>query len=238
MEMNDSRKKMLERVKALLAKTIVNGCTEGETLAALAKARELMAAYEITESEVQPETEKAQIHPTGSHWYDPYLIKRWLAHDVAGFCRCRVWWSSNREITFCGLESDVIFATWLLDTLQQFAIRELMAFLNDLKQQGKPTPRSVSSSFVHGCTGRIGKRLQELTPVEPVGSGLVVSRNALIDAAMAEAGIRLSSRSSSVRIGDGGAYAAGDAAGNHANFSRPVEGGGGPRLIGGRGKRK
>ncbi len=45
--MNDARKKMLERVKAILAKTMDNGCTEGEAMAALAKARELMATYEI-----------------------------------------------------------------------------------------------------------------------------------------------------------------------------------------------
>ena len=52
-----TRKKMLRRVRALLSKTVANGCTEGETLAAQAKARELIAAYEITESEVQSDPE-------------------------------------------------------------------------------------------------------------------------------------------------------------------------------------
>ncbi len=47
-----TRKKMLELVRAIMSKTVANGCTEGEAMAALAKARELMAAYEISESEL------------------------------------------------------------------------------------------------------------------------------------------------------------------------------------------
>ena len=61
--MNDSRQKMLDRVRAILAKTMDNGCTEGEAMAALQKARELMAAYEISEAElnVTQEQEKATV---------------------------------------------------------------------------------------------------------------------------------------------------------------------------------
>ena len=62
--MIDSRKKMLERVRAIVAKTIDNGCTESEAMAALAKAQELMAAYDISEAELgqTEETEAAVIH--------------------------------------------------------------------------------------------------------------------------------------------------------------------------------
>ena len=62
--MIDSRKKMFERVRAILAKTIDAGCTESEAFAALAKAQELMAAYDISEAELglTEETEAAVIH--------------------------------------------------------------------------------------------------------------------------------------------------------------------------------
>jgi hypothetical protein len=46
------RKKIVDRVKALHAKTVVNGCTEGEALSARAKAQELMAAHNISEAEL------------------------------------------------------------------------------------------------------------------------------------------------------------------------------------------
>jgi len=127
--MNDSRKKMLEKVKAILAKTMENGCSEQEAMTALAKARELMATYEIDEKELhQFEQEKAQIHRTATS--DPYEIKYWLAKFVGKFTRCQSWAAKDKVVCFAGLESDVIFATWLLDTLQRYVMRALRDYQN------------------------------------------------------------------------------------------------------------
>jgi hypothetical protein len=164
---NDARKKMLERVRALLAKTTVNGCTQGEMMAALGKARELMATYELSESDLQPETERAYIGATGDG--DPYQIKWHLMYGVGRFTRCVSWRSrrdGNINIKFCGLDSDVAFATWLLDMLQAYVMRELKNFrAARLRDEGR-CPRIMSSSFVHGATERIEARLIELTPEE------------------------------------------------------------------------
>jgi len=225
---NDARRKMLERVKALLAKTIANGCTEGEAMAALGKARELMSVYELSESDLQPETEKAKILSTGRD--DPYGIKWNLCYAVGKFARCKPWRCHVNGITFCGLDSDVAFATWLLDALQSFVLREIKSFRAELLRNGKRAPRIMSSSFMHGATGRIGERLLELTPAEPIGTGLVLSRNALIDATMSAAGIELRKvRRSGGRVNPH-AFDAGEAAGNAASFNRPVSAGGPLRL--------
>lgn len=234
--MNDSRKKMLERVRAILAKTLGNGCTESEAMAALAKAQELIAAYDISEAELgqTEETEAAVIHEAATS--DPYRIKGHLACCIGHFTRCKTWYYSgqNRQ-AFCGLESDVAFATWLLDTLAAFILRELKAHQAQRRAQGRSNPRIVSSSFVLGCVSRIGDRLRELTPPAPIiatGNALAVSRKALIDEVMKKAGIELGRASSSrVRRVDGASYGAGQAAGNAARFDRPVSAGGGtPRL--------
>jgi hypothetical protein len=226
--LNYARKKMLERVKALLAKTIANGCTEGEAMAALEKARELMATYELSESELQPESEQAAILNSGND--DPYKIKWGLIHAVAKFTRCKSWRNTaTHNIKFCGLENDVAFATWLLETLQQFVLREVKNLRAELKRNGGRAPRIMASSFVHGATERISDRLLKLTPEEPVGKGLVMARYALIDDAMAKAGIRLSKSRGSYYVNHH-AYDAGKAAGNAASFSRPV-GTGGPLRI-------
>jgi Protein of unknown function (DUF2786) len=228
---NHARRKMLERVKALLAKTIVNGCTEGEAMAALGKARELMEAYEFSESDLLPENEKAQILAAGQ--VDPYGIKRKLTYAVGKFTRCQSWQDSVEGVTFCGLDSDVAFATWLLGTLQDFVLREVRSFRAELLRDSKRAPRIMSSSFVHGATGRISDRLHELTPAEPVGTGLVISRNALIDAAMSAAGITLkTTRSSRIYI-NREAFDAGQAAGNAASFSLPVDVGAAPLRLAG-----
>jgi hypothetical protein len=220
---------MLERVKALLAKTMSNGCTEGEAMAALEKARKLMDTYELTESDLQPETEEAQIHATG--YEDRYKIKWNLCGAIAEFTRCRSWRNHANGVTFCGLESDVMLATWLLDTLQQFILREIENFLAERRHRGMACPRSVSSSFMRGATNRIALRLRELTPAEPAGTGLVVSRGALIDAAMSKAGVRLRTSRSSWYYTNSTAFTAGESAGNAASFSRPVERGAPLRLT-------
>jgi hypothetical protein len=228
---SDSRKKMLERVRAILSKTMENGCTEGEAMAALAKARELMATYEIDENElnVAQEQEKATVHKGA--FSDPYEIKNGLCTAVAKFTRCRGWDGSRKKygISFCGLESDVIFATWLLETLQRFIMRALREFQKQRIVKGIPNSNHTSASFVVGCTNRIAEKLRELTPEEPkvvTGNSLTVSRKALIEAELARNGIILSKRHASRRQIDQKSALAGFTAGNHARFDRPVEAGG------------
>jgi hypothetical protein len=225
----DSRKKMLERVRAILSKTMENGCTEGEAMAALAKARELMATYEIDENElhVEKQQEGATIHR--GNIADPYDIKKGLCVPVARFTRCRGFDGSSSKtygISFCGLESDVIFATWLLETLQRFVMRALREFQKQRAIKGIPNSNYTSASFVAGCTARIAQKLRELTPIEPVGTGLVVSRQALIDAELARNGIMLGKSRSRSRDLDKRSFGAGQAAGNSARFDRPVGQGG------------
>jgi|tagenome__1003787_1003787.scaffolds.fasta_scaffold20687038_3 hypothetical protein len=58
--MSDNRRRAVERVKLLLARTVSNGCTESEAKAARDKARELMVAHRISEAEVRRPT-KAQL---------------------------------------------------------------------------------------------------------------------------------------------------------------------------------
>ena len=236
--MIDSRKKLLDRVRAILGKTLSNGCTEGEAMAALAKAQELMAAYDIDEAELgqAQESEAAVIHEDSSA--DPYKIKACLGFAVARFTRCQGW-RGGRECAcgFAGLESDVAFATWLLDTLAAFVLRELKAYQAQRRASGERSPRIVSTSFVMGCTARIGERLEQLIPPAPVtatGNAMTVSRNALIDEAMKKAGIKLRNTWSRGRRVHGASYDAGQAAGNAARFDMPVSAGGRAlRLTGG-----
>ena len=48
-----NREKVIEKIKALLNKTVDNGCSEEEMGAALDKARAWMDAHEITEDELR-----------------------------------------------------------------------------------------------------------------------------------------------------------------------------------------
>lgn len=212
--MKDTRKKMLDRIRAMLN---TEGRTEAEMLAFLAKARELMATYEIDENELQQEQEKATIFKTDPK--DPYEIKFFLAKYVGKFTRCRAWAGNDKVVCFAGMESDVIFATWLLDTLQRFVMRALREYQKNRVLKKMTNSNYTSASFVQGCAKRISEKLKELCPAE-------ITENALVTAELARNGIVLANRRKDDREVHAGSWKDGAAAGNHARFDRPVESGG------------
>jgi hypothetical protein len=215
--MNDSRKKMLEKVKAILSKTMENGCTEEEAMAALAKARELMATYEIDEVELKDIAEKAQIHRTAIN--DPYEIKHGLCVNVGKFTSCKAFRDKDEVISFAGKESDIIFATWLLDTLQRFVMRALRAYQKKLivEKGGNHSNNLTSASFVIGCAARINEKLKELAPLDWAKTHeLIVS----------ELGMSLTKSRASKKEVNQKAARAGHEAGGSARFDRPVSAGG------------
>jgi hypothetical protein len=141
--MTTEREKLLDKIRGLVSKTIENGCTESEALAALTKARAMMDAYAISESELALTKEEKAIlrrEPPGTK--DPHRIKWLLCGTVARFCGCRVWRTPHERIlTFCGLRPDCSFATWLLDTLAAFVQAETVNHLMTLTPARKIAAR-------------------------------------------------------------------------------------------------
>src|SRR6266542_4046586 len=104
--MTTQREGLLEKIRGLLAKTLDNGCTESEAMAALDKARAMMDAYAVSESELNLTKEEKAIlrrEPPGTK--DPHRIKWRLTYAVARFCGCRGWREKGAQV-FCGLPSD------------------------------------------------------------------------------------------------------------------------------------
>ena len=74
--MTTQREGLLDKIRALLAKTVGSGCTESEALAALSKARAMMDAHEITEDELQlTKAEAAVLRSEPRDSLDPHNIK-------------------------------------------------------------------------------------------------------------------------------------------------------------------
>jgi hypothetical protein len=229
--MTADREKIVEKIKALVSKTVDKGCTEAEALAALDKARAMMDAYEISEDELlltKEETAVLRSEPPNS--LDPHNIKFHLMGAVADFCSCQAWQLRKREgkaVTFCGLSSDAQLATWLLDTLAAFVQAELANHLMDtLPPRGER--RSVIRVFVDGCCKRISDRLNALHAQSAAAATsnmreLVVIKSAAVDAKMKECGIRVCGLCLGGQT-DSGSHRAGAAAGDRASFGRPVSG--------------
>lgn len=236
--MTDNRESLLDKIRALLSKTVANGCTEAEAMAALAKARAMMDAHEVSDAELSlTKDEKAILRrePPGSK--DPNQIKAMLATAVAKFCECQVWRDREKKIVFCGLRPDAQFATWLLDTLAAHVRQELVMHLIGSIAEGRDR-RRVIKGFAIGCTSRISERLAALCvqsrPQTDNARALVVVKGQAVAAKMAELNLHLRSRSSSTSAYDRDSLYAGRAAGDRASFGRPVSGSNATLRIGGR----
>lgn len=237
--MTINRENMIDKIRALMSKTMDNGCTEAEAMLALEKARALMDAYEVTDEDLAlTAAEKAVLHNTQAT--DENRIRWALFHRVAEFAGCKGWFNgrpTDGRLTFCGLPSDIAFATWLLDTLEAFVRAELATHLMATRPVGRSDRIRVINGFVMGCTGRISRRLREMiSQSEAVATGngraLMVTKTALVDAVLRDAGIKLRSRSGSDRVADPASIHAGRAAGERASFGRPVSGAGAVLRIG------
>jgi hypothetical protein len=179
--MTAQRDGLLNKIRALLTKTIERGCSEAEALAALDKAHAMMDVYVVTEAELKLTREEKAIlrrEPPGTK--DPHRIKRLLANSVARFCGCQSWsdgWRKDRILVFCGLPSDAQFATWLLDALTTFVQSELVKHLMT-PEAASGERREVIGGFVAGATERTCQRLNELC--EQSAKALVVVKDTAI----------------------------------------------------------
>ena len=232
------RNSIIEKIKALLAKTTANGATEAEMLSALDKASAMMDTYDITDADVQvAKDEAAMLHADPPDLSDPHKIKWRISYGVSEFCGVQIFRSRHQTGLKCiGLPSDVEFARWLLDTLADFVFAELYAHLiGCLAPQSER--RVIIRSFTAACCERIVDRLLALVERSKAartsnGRELVVIKDAAIKAFMKEQGIHLRMCSGyAPRTSDAAAQAAGRAAGDRASFGRPVSGAAGvPRL--------
>lgn len=225
------RNSIIEKIKALLAKTTANGATEAEMMSALDKASAMMDAYDITDADVQvAKDEAATLHEDAPDLKDPHQIKWRLCYGVGQFCNVQIFRSRHQTGLKCiGMPSDVEFAMWLLDALADHVFAELYAHLiGCLAPQSER--RVIIRSFTAACCERIADRLLELVERSKAartsnGRELVVVKDAAIKALMKDLGIRLRTCSGySPTTVDAAAQAAGHAAGDRAQFGRPVSG--------------
>ncbi|MEX0684043.1 MAG: DUF2786 domain-containing protein [Dehalococcoidia bacterium] len=230
------------RIKALLSKTTENGCTEAEAMAAATKARDLMDKHNIELGAVGMEAEGVTQATTPEAPYKTLTIKSRIGVSVAAFCDVKVW-RNKGTLVFFGLQSDADFATWLIDSLAGFIQRSAIEYMatikpSDLNPAFKMPKWEAEKAFILGAVHRICKRLDALTEERKrsmdagTGKSLVVVKGAIVARAFAQLNLRLGAASKGkTRAYAKGAYEAGQAAGDRASFGRPVNGGGGTKLI-------
>lgn len=227
-----SNEKTLNKIRAMLSKTVDNGCTEAEAMAALTMAQMMMDEHEVTLEDLKLEDEKAII--ARSDLKDPQNVRWKLCYWVAQFTETYTY-GNKKSVKFVGLKADVDFAIWLTDTLASFVHAQLKSYMwskGYQKFQGAKRNR-VINSFVTGCTHTINNKLSKMVKErKPTSNGtaLVLAKNALIEDAIKDLGIKAADKRGRKAKFLGDVLKAGMEAGERASFGRPVETGGMLRL--------
>jgi Protein of unknown function (DUF2786) len=221
------RKAMVARIRALMQRTVANGCTEAEAKAAAEKVDALMGIYEIDltetlvgEQEVVMFEIKLDHHPV-----------RHAALKIAAFCDCKLW-AANGMITFLGLEIDTEIAEYMTLMFQRAIDREAgqyTVFNEDLALAGPTVAAQMVHSFSVGMASRLGDRLSMMKSSRDfnqrtTGFDLVAAKKPLIDEAFATLGFTLEPGGSGGSIRHHGAYNAGRAAADGVAITPGVNG--------------
>jgi hypothetical protein len=227
--------KVLSRIKALRAKTVDQGCTEQEALAAAEKMAELLDRYGLSLSEVELKSqpcEGAGIE-TGRKRFGPIDV---CIPTVGAFCDCRVWSEKSVEgeirYVFFGLPADVAGARYLYDLVERAFETETERFkASPLYGEHHPSERrSATNSFQTGLAHGIGAKLRTLRAEREAamrtstGRDLVPIKASVVEDELSKLGMTFRTRS-----GQKGkqvlseAYSAGQEAGDRFEYQPGIE---------------
>jgi hypothetical protein len=200
--------KLIGRIQALRAKTVEQGCTEHEALAAAEKVAELLDRYGLSLSEldlqqqscegVAVETSRKRAGPLDD-----------CVPATAAFFDCRVWGEKTSGGTlryvFFGLPADVAASRYLYELVDQAFTREAALFKAGETYSEMPARlrRTAMNSFQIGLGRGITAKLQALRAERETGlrgsSGrdLVVVKAGLVEAELSGLGLNLRTRNRS-----------------------------------------
>ncbi|MDD2878647.1 MAG: DUF2786 domain-containing protein [Acidiphilium sp.] len=216
--------RLVQRIQGLRAKTVEQGCTEQEALAAAEKVAELLDRYGLSLSELefqaQPcegigiQTDRRRMGPIDD-----------CIPGIAAFFECRVWaerpHNAGFRYIFFGLRADVNAAQYLYELVERAFATETDGFRrSDLYRKMEGDRRSATNSFQYGLSRGITAKLRSLRATRDAvnrsasGRDLVPVKAAVVEDELAKLGLNLKTRTASRGkrvLSD--AYAAGQEAG-------------------------
>lgn len=164
---NTELAKVKARIKALLDRTVQNGCTEQEALVAAGLVGKLLEQYSLTMSEIDVREEKCvtvEVYTDSAHRDEMWHV----AFTIGEFCGCKVWfrgggghYSKGRYFYF-GQETDAKLAVYLFEVIQKAVKTEVARFKTTDTYRYADVRRTASDSFKRGMCRRIGARLNKL----------------------------------------------------------------------------
>lgn len=230
---------IIEKIRALRARTETAGCTEDEAMEAASMIARLMSKYDLTDEDVTAAEETgagvgtADLGQTTKH-RDKSLD--YVAGAIARLTETKIVVTSTKSggrttqsaFRVYGMDADREMATYLMEVVRGAASR---GWHDHSKATGQ-TSTAARNSFRLGVCVRVAARINEVAQEREderkaqqaathTGSALVIRKADLIRSIM-PGGIR--THRTRARSVDGAAYSAGQAYGNNVGLGRPVAG--------------
>jgi hypothetical protein len=217
--------RVLQRIQALRAKTVDQGCTEGEALAAAAKVAEMLDRYGLTLNEVNIRDELCEgVSVTTGRRRSASVDS--CVQTIATFCDCKAWSEKGASgtigLVFFGLKADVQAVRFLYERIEQTFETETEAFRRRklyLELAGGER-RMASNSFQLGLANGINMKLMGLKAARQAamaktsGSDLVPLKASVVEDELEKLGMSFTSKTSGRgRFVNGSAYRDGEVAG-------------------------
>lgn len=161
--MSDDLNKIKARLDALRSKTVANGCTEDEAIAAANKAAELLQRHGLTEDDLIASEFTTSPRPVSKR--SPLEA---IYVGVARFSDCKFWYATdefgNRNATYFGRVSDVLVAEYVHNVLMiaaTFAARDFRKS-ETYKARRKPKTRAHAiRAFQEGFAASVVRKLDQ-----------------------------------------------------------------------------
>jgi len=228
--MTPERQTLIERIRAMQAKAENEASTEAEAMQAAAMAARLMSKHEVTDEElsiIEAGGHGVQMQRVNHGTKRMHFALKYAAHGIEVLTETRGYvgtnWSDEQRLVFTGLDSDVEMAIYLSLVIKGAADRAWKAHAAGRTFSNRTRSRK---SFLIGFGWRIKERLIELAQERKEarttsGTALVVRKDALIEAHLAEQEVNIKSSIGRKTTIDGN-YDHGASAANDLNLSRPL----------------
>jgi hypothetical protein len=232
---DDDLTRVIERIRALRAKTTDQGCTEPEALRAAEKVAELLERYGLSLSEIDLRKQACEGFgiDTGRRKREP--VDR-CTPTIAEFCDCRAWSETSPTGTiryvFFGLPADVEAGRYLHDLVAAAFANETAAFKAGslYREMSGAEKRAAVSSFQIGLAGGICEKLSKLkaqraaSAAKSSGRDLVPVKASILDEEIEKLGLAFQTkRGRRRRKLIATAYAEGQAAGGRVEVNEGLE---------------
>lgn len=230
--------KIKVKIFNLLQKTVENGCTEAEAMAAARKAGQLMDHYQLSMTDIQIRNSECVTHYVSTHSVNRSPIDSCVM-ALARYCDVKIWFSkgdrcsrSSSRYGVFGLKSDTELFDYLFNVIRVAMDSELKKFqrTDNYRHLPKGHKLSATKSFLRGMASGISHKLNAMKEerrrdVEVTGRDLVVVKDSLIKEEWKKTGIKLSKVYTSTRVRDFNAHSRGYEKGKNLALNPGVRGG-------------